>query len=219
MQQAILDFLNGTMHCFDDSVIRAVNSISCGFLTVVFKIISFLGEKGLLYILTSIILMLFKNTRKIGICVFGAVVVGAIITNLTLKDYVARLRPLDSSNAEYHQMWLDINAPDEDEFSFPSGHATAITATMTALFFTFKKKYVWLEILAVLLMCVSRVYLFAHYPTDVIAGFIVGLIAGVIAYLITILIYKICDKYKDKKFFKFVLDFDILEKINKKKEA
>ena len=59
-------------------------------------------------------------------------------------------------------------------------------------------------------MGLSRIYLMVHYTTDVIAGLIVGGIAGIIGYFIVKLIYNLVNKYKEKKFCKFLLKADII---------
>jgi len=66
-------------------------------------------------------------------------------------------------------------------------------------------------------MGLSRIYLVAHYTTDVIAGLLVGALSGVASYFITKLIYKIINKHKEKKFCKFVLEFDIIKLFKKDK--
>ena len=58
-------------------------------------------------------------------------------------------------------------------------------------------------------MGMSRNYLMAHYPSDVIAGIIVGAVAAVISYYITKLIYTTLNKYSENGFCRFVLEFDI----------
>ena len=60
-----------------------------------------------------------------------------------------------------------------------------------------------------LLMGLSRIYLLAHYPTDVIAGVIVGTISSVVAYYITKFIYFLLLKWQNVKLFNFILDFDL----------
>ncbi len=209
MQEIILNFLNGTLSGFDSAIINGISALHTGFLTFIFKVITLLGEKGIIFFLGAIGLMLFKKTRPIGICVFGAVGLGAIITNIILKDYVMRLRPFESGNLVYANLWKNIGSPTESGFSFPSGHVTATASAMTVLFIFLKKKWCFIPIIVTLLMGLARVYLLAHYPTDVIAGIIVGIISGAIAYYITKLIYLILNKYKDKKLFDFILNFDL----------
>ena len=219
MAQSILHFLNDTLRGFDYNLIKVISSWHCGFLTFIFKAITFLGEKGIIFFLTGIVLMLFKKTRALGICMFGAVSIGAIITNFILKDYIMRLRPFESGNITYYNWYLEVGAPKESGYSFPSGHVTAIASAMTVLFIYLNAKWSFIPIIATIFMGISRVYLLAHYPTDVIAGIIVGIISGILAYFITLLIYKITNRYKDKKFFNFLLNFDLKEEINNRKKS
>ena len=60
-------------------------------------------------------------------------------------------------------------------------------------------------------MGISRNYLMVHYPSDILGGMASGFTAAVIAYFITKLIYKVAEKYKDKKLFDLILNFDILD--------
>lgn len=217
MQEFIINFLNNTLGGFDNSIIKAISSLQCGFLNFVFKAITVLGEKGIIFFVGAIILMLFKKTRPIGICMFGAVGLGAIITNVILKDYVMRLRPFESGSSVYLELWKKVGSPSERGFSFPSGHVTATASAMATLFIFLKKKWCFIPVIVVLLMSLARVYLLAHYPTDVIAGLIVGVISSIIAYYITKLIYLISEKYKDKKLFDFILEFDVRKLFKKEK--
>ena len=96
------------------------------------KLITLLGEKGILFFLLAVVLMLFPRWRRTGVCIFGAVCCGALITNVILKDHVARPRPFETVET-FRQWWEFVGAPAEDGFSFPSGHVTAAAAGVTVL--------------------------------------------------------------------------------------
>ena len=59
----------------------------------VMPVITVLGDNGYVWLGLSAVLMAFKQTRKTGFLIFGAIFIGAIICNLTLKPLVERLRP------------------------------------------------------------------------------------------------------------------------------
>lgn len=210
----MVEFLNTTFSAFDGGIFKAMHAwakAAGSIFTPFFKIITLLGEKGLIFFIAAIVLMLFAKTRKLGICMFGAVACGAILTNFILKDMIARPRPFESS-VEFEEFWKFVGSPAEDGYSFPSGHMTAITAAMTAMFLLCNKKWSWVGFIGVLLMGVSRIYLIAHYTTDVIAGIYVGAIAGIVAFLITKLIYHLANKYSNKKFCDFLLHWSLFKK-------
>ena len=212
------DFLNTAFAGFDGAIFQALNSlaVSAGdFFTPFFRVISLLGEKGLLFIITGLVLLLFAKTRKMGFTMLFAIAIGALFTNVILKDLVARPRPF--TTAEYEQFWIQAGKIFEDEFSFPSGHTTAIMASMTALFLTANKKWSWVGFIGVILMGLSRIYLVAHYPTDVIAGIIVGGIGAIASYFIVKWAFGFASKRSGKKFFNFVLNFDLIYSIKNKK--
>ena len=211
------DWLNKFFAPFDELMFETANGLAQGvgsIFTPLFKIITLMGEKGLIFFAMAIVLMLFAKTRKLGICMFGAVACGAVLTNLILKDMIARPRPFEES-LEFAEFWKFVGSPEEDGYSFPSGHMTAITAAMTALFILCNKKWSWVGFMGVLLMGISRIYLIAHYTTDVIAGIIVGALSGIIAFFITKLIYTLLNKYSDKKFCEFCLNWSLFKKKEK----
>ena len=185
---AAASWLNTAFAGYDRLILSALHAVSNSFFTFLAKLITLIGEKGLVFFLVAIIFMLFPKTRKLGVCIFGAVCCGALITNVILKDAIARPRPL--TVAPYSQWWADINAPAEDGWSFPSGHVTAAAAGMVAIRLMKGKKWTVPAVVWVLLMMISRNYLMAHYPTDVLAAAIIGTASGFISYYITRFIFQ-----------------------------
>lgn len=178
------------------------------------ELISMLAWKALCMFLLGLCLCLFAKTRKTGATVFLAVCFGALFTNIILKDAVARMRPPLAS--ETYAAWRQFAAGALSrvtegellEYSFPSGHTTATTAAMTGLFLTTNKKRSWPALLLIPVIGVSRIYLVAHYPTDVLGGILSGLLGAVIAYFAVGGIYALLTKYESKRFCAFCLHFD-----------
>ncbi|MBQ7236468.1 MAG: phosphatase PAP2 family protein [Clostridia bacterium] len=215
----MINWLNTAFRGFDAGVFNFTHGLAKaagGFLTPLFKVISLLGDKGMIFLLTAVILMLFVKTRKVGVCMLLAVACGAVITNIVLKNVVNRPRPF-LANEDYKAFWEYVGSPFEDESSFPSGHTTAAMAAMTALFLTCNKKWSWVGFIGALVMGLDRVYLIVHYGSDVVAGFIAGAIGALAAFYLTKWVFCLANKYKEKKFFNFVLSFDVIEFFRKDK--
>ncbi|MDE7395686.1 MAG: phosphatase PAP2 family protein [Clostridiales bacterium] len=184
-------FLNRTFRAFDRAAfagMHALHNAASGFFDNLCKFVSFLADGGWCYIVTALILLLFCRTRKVGLAMGIALVIGALITNILLKNTVRRPRPYTQSD-EFFSWWTAAGKNVEDSFSFPSGHSTASFAAMVAFFFIGNKKYSWTGLLFAALVAFSRVYLIVHYTTDVLAGLIIGSVAGVCGGLLCKLIY------------------------------
>ena len=182
-----------------------------GVLTPLMRVITFLGEKGWPFFLLALIFMLTASKRDLGVCIFGAVCCGALITNIILKDNIARFRPFENTSyPEYELWWMTVGSPAEDGFSFPSGHVTACAAGMTAITLMRGKKWIVPSVVTVLLMMISRNYLMAHYPSDVVAALFIGVFSGIVAWFITQLIFRfLIRKRKTMPICGLLLDFDI----------
>jgi undecaprenyl-diphosphatase len=101
-----------------------------------------------------------------------------LIGNMTLKPLIARPRPY----SYFPEMTLLI-APLSD-FSFPSGHTFASFASATALYLHHKRLGIAAYILAAVI-AFTRLYLYVHFPSDVLAGLLLGIVSGWVAYHIT----------------------------------
>lgn len=164
-------------------------NMHCAFLDTVLSAITHLGDAGIFWIILSIVLIFPKKTRKVGISMGVSLILGLLICNCMIKPLVARTRPYDFLGVTPYL----ISA--ESDYSFPSGHATACFECATAIFLYSKRWGTAAYVLAAVIGF-SRLYLFVHYPTDVIAGAILGVIDGIIAVAIVKLIYKKLEERK-----------------------
>ena len=118
-----------------------------------------------------------------------ALIADLIICNVILKPIVARIRPYS-----INQMVQLLVTPLKD-YSFPSGHTAASFASVSALYFAGRKRMAAGALIVSVLIAFSRMYLYVHYPTDVLGGLIIGLLCGWIADMI---IQKVMEKRSRK---------------------
>lgn len=136
-----------------------------------------LGDAGAVWILLAVILLIIPKTRKSGAVLAAALCVDVVLCNGILKNLFGRIRPCDVNTS------IELLIARPDDFSFPSGHTAASFAAVTALMMAGEQK-LWKAALALgALIAFSRMYLYVHYPTDILGGIIVGGIAGVMGYL------------------------------------
>ncbi len=151
--------------------------------------ITALGNAGILWILLGVLLLLWKHHRKDGVLLLAGLGGGALIGNIFLKHLVERERPcwIDESVA------MLIAVP--GDYSFPSGHTLASFVAATILFHMHKKMGIAAFGLAALI-AFSRLYLFVHFPTDVLGGAALGIGIGLLSCGIYKRILRYCQKKK-----------------------
>ena len=149
-------------------------NIRCVFLDVVFPFITSLCNDGEIWILLGIVLLFFKKYRKFGIFLLVAMLLGAIIGNGILKPLIARPRPCHILST-LPEMLIDI--PKITSYSFPSGHTTSSFIAATVLTRA-NKKFAFFAIPLACLIAFSRMYLFVHFPTDILGGVVLGVLIG-----------------------------------------
>lgn len=144
------------------------------FLTPIFKIITYLGNNGAIWIMITMALLCFKKTRKSGILAVVALLCAFLIDNVILKNVIARTRPYEVIDG------LQILIQKQKDYSFPSGHTGSSFAAAIIFFQTLPKKYGISAIVLASLIGISRLYVGVHYPSDVICGFLIGMIIGIV---------------------------------------
>ena len=170
---------------FDHSLIFYVHDhLVYSFLTPIMAFISKITGSGALWIVIALLLMLQKKYRVLGVAIISALGFVLIIGDQGLKPHVARLRPF----VDFPEVHLVAPPPAATTYSFPSGHSFGSFAAATALYLGLSNicptKKFW-GVIALIGACVvafARVYLFVHYPTDVLTGLVLGIIVGFIAW-------------------------------------
>ena len=142
------------------------------FMTPFWKFITSLGDGGWFWIALSVILMIPKKTRPIGFAALLAVGIGALITNVALKNIIARTRPYEVVDG------LRLIIDRQSDFSFPSGHSCASFAAAMVYYKSAPKKWGISAVVLASLIAFSRLYVGVHYPSDVLAGIAVGIFAA-----------------------------------------
>lgn len=129
------------------------------------------GDHGLIWIAVALILCMMPRYRRSGVGIVLALVMAHLLGNVLMKNLVARPRPYMA----YSEIILKI--PPLNEFSFPSGHTITAFAAVFSLPRSLGALKRALAVLAVGIAC-SRLYLFMHYPSDVLGGALLGMIIG-----------------------------------------
>ena len=164
------------------------DKMQCAFLDFILPLITKLGDKGMFWIITAVVLLCIPKTRKIGLSMGVALIIGLLVGNVFLKNVVARIRPYDLNTG------VELLISKLSDFSFPSGHTLASFEGATVLLIRNKKLGIPAMILAVII-AFSRLYLYVHYPTDVLAGALLGI---AIAFLACFIVDKIFQKVEKK---------------------
>lgn len=154
--------------------------LDCGFMDYIMPKITSLGNGGFIWITIGIILMFSKKYRKYGVALIISLVMGAILGSVILKPLIARPRPCHI-NGEFP---LLINLP--TDYSFPSGH-TMSSVSAAYVIQKANRKWGYFAIPLSVLIAFSRLYLYVHFLSDVIAGAFFGIFFGAL----TIKIFKL----------------------------
>ena len=143
--------------------------------------ITSLGNAGIFWILLTIAMLIFCKDKKVAWTSALALLFSLLVINVFLKNTVMRARPC----------WIDdsvtLLVKNPKDYSFPSGHSSA----------SFASAGIAAVVLAALI-AISRMYVFVHFPTDVLTGTILGIIEAILAGIIVRFIYRKMEEKKTK---------------------
>ena len=217
---AFAAWLNATFAGMDNAVSHFAFSLhesaAGGFFDWLFPFITLFGNGGIFFIAVAVVCLLFKKGRRTGATMLVALLLGLLVTNLALKNGIARPRPYADELSTFFTYWQAIGHGLENEiYSFPSGHATASFAAMTAVFLCGNKKYSFLAYVLALLIGFSRIYIQVHYASDIVGGALVGTLCGIGAWLLIRFWFKKMAA-SDKPACEFITNADIRNRLKKK---
>lgn len=146
--------------------------VRAAWLDAIVPVYSSLGNGGVIWIAMAVVCLFNKRYRHVGVAMLCGLALGWVVGNAFLKPIVARPRPcwLDSS--------VSMLIPVPEDYSFPSGHTLSSVIAATVLWWS---KIRWLGIVGIVLavfMALSRLYLFVHFPSDILAGILLGILIG-----------------------------------------
>ena len=162
----------------------------CPLLDAVMPVITVLGDAGIFWMVIAAALLLFKKTRRVGLGMGIAMLMGLLLCNLTLKPLCQRPRPYDYQFDVFNKL-IPLLIEQQHDFSFRSGHTIASFEAAGVIALNNKKWGIPALILASLI-AFSRLYLYVHYPTDVLVSVSLGL---ALAFVGNQLAHRVPDRY------------------------
>lgn len=157
---------------WDYKILFSIQKIQNSFLNSFMLYCTRIGNGGIIWILFGILYLLNPIYRSGGVILLLNLAICAFIVNLLIKPVFTRKRPFETFN----HIKVLIKPPFGT--SFPSGHtATSFASAFTIIYLDLPLK--WLACFLAICISISRIYLFVHYPTDVIGGAIIGILISI----------------------------------------
>ncbi len=184
----MLNLLNALAVSFDLPILEWIqNNLHSAFMDTIMPIITLFGEAGIFWIAWAVLLMILPKHRRTGAAMGMALIMGLVVCNMILKPAVGRIRPydfqMDVLNKKDFSEFIAAGrmlVEAQHDFSFPSGHTIASFEAASVLMIRNKKMGIPALILAIL-VSFSRLYLYVHYPSDVLVSVVLGTLFGIIA--------------------------------------
>lgn len=165
--------------------------MTCPALDVLMPLVSALANAGLIFFAAAGIMLFFRSKRICAVNILIFLALGAVLANLIIKPLVARDRPC----------WIMEDIPlliaVPHDFSFPSGH-TLHSVGVALVIFLYDKRIGIPSLILAALIAFSRLYLFVHFPSDVLGGALIGAALAVGTYYLTKLMLKKIPKLAEK---------------------
>ncbi len=169
----VMDFFTAVTEGFDLPILDFIRQqLQSPALDGPMVVITSLADAGILWILLAIILLCIPKYRPTGFAVGAALVIGLILCNGILKPLVGRVRPFTYQLEQFGKTIPLLIAPPADA-SFPSGHTIASFEAAVVMVLRHKKAGIPWLVLA-FAIAFSRLYLYVHYPTDVLCSMVLG---------------------------------------------
>lgn len=156
---------------FDSRIIEYIIGLSTPWLDQVMSLVTHGGDTLVIAAIVIALVLYFVVRKRYWLAAFiGTAVASAGIANTVLKQLFARARPEPIERFAL-----------ETSYSFPSGHAMGSAAlAFTIVYLCWRKSYrryvLLIAGLYVVAIGVSRIYLGAHFPSDVVAGWLAALL-------------------------------------------
>lgn len=142
-----------------------------GFLDTVMPIVTMCGNLGIFWVAMALVISAKAKYRRCSITMLIGLLLGVLIGNLAVKNMIQRDRPCWVNEIQ------DMLISNPQDFSFPSGHTLSSFCAATILCY-YDKRLGIPSFGVALLIAFSRLYLYVHFPTDIVGGAIIGVLVA-----------------------------------------
>lgn len=158
-------------------ILNGIHSVSSPVMDSVMLSVTYAATWSVLWFAIAFGMVLTRKYRRAGIVLIASVILAYVVCDVLVKPAVGRVRPCGFADFE-------LLVPVPDSYSFPSGHTMASFAAATVLLLVFRRWGIPALVFAAA-VGFSRMYLFVHWPTDVLAGAVLGTAVAVLVYWVS----------------------------------
>lgn len=170
---------------FDWSVMRWIQkTLKCDALDFIMPKVTQLGTGGAVWLFAAVLMLMSTRYQEYGVAMLAALASGVLVGNIFLKNMVGRHRPC----------WLDeaiaLLVKNPKDYSFPSCHTLASVIAAVVLT-SANPRFGLIAIPLAAIIAFSRLYLYVHFPSDVLASIALGLFLGFFMMSMVLTLYSV----------------------------